>query len=67
MACACGFNDRRFALLAPSAPGVMIRAHMGGIAEENLGLFALRKGFDLRVFLLEPLLDQSRIALLRTV
>ena len=59
MACAGGFDDRRFALLAPTAPRVMIRAHVGGIAKEDLRFFLLRKGFDLRVFLLEPLLDQS--------
>src|SRR5271169_3103540 len=67
MACAGGFDDRRFALLAPTTPGVMIRAHVGGIAKENLRFFPLRKGFDLRVFLLEPLLDQGLVALLRAV
>ena len=61
------FHNWRFAPLAPRAPGVMIRAHMSSIAEENLGFGALRKGFDLRVFLLEPLLYQSLVALLRAV
>jgi hypothetical protein len=32
MACADGFDDRRFALLAPTPPRVVIRAHVGGIA-----------------------------------
>src|SRR6202166_622159 len=67
MACARGFDDGRFALLTPSAPRVMIRAHMSGIAKEDLSLFTLCKGPDLRVFLLEPLLYQSLVALLRTV
>jgi hypothetical protein len=40
---------------------------VGGIAKEDLRFFLLRKGFDLRVFLLEPLLDQSLIALLRAM
>src|SRR3984893_2259935 len=67
MARAGGFDDRRFALLAPTTPGVMIRAHVGSIAKENLRFFPLRKRFDLRVFLLEPLLDQGLVALLRAV
>src|ERR1700720_1165041 len=67
MACAGGFDDRRFALLAPTTPCVMIRAHVGGIAKEDLRFFPLRKGVDLRVFLLEPLLDQGIVALLRAV
>jgi hypothetical protein len=48
-------------------PRLMIRAHMGGIAKENLRVFPLRKGFDLRVFLLEPSLDQGIVALLRAL
>src|SRR6266404_7172809 len=67
MACAGGFDDGRFALLAPTTPGVMIRAHVGSIAKEDLRFFPLRKGFDLWVFLLEPLLDQGLVALLRAV
>src|ERR1700691_1930475 len=67
MASTSGFYDRRFALLAPTTPCVMIRAHVGGIAKEDLRFFPLRKGFDLRVFLLEPLLDQGLVALLRAV
>jgi hypothetical protein len=43
---------------------MMIGAHVGGIAKEDLGFFALCKGSDLRVFLLEPLLDQSLVAFL---
>jgi hypothetical protein len=45
----------------------MIGAHVGGIAKEDLRFFQLREGFDLRVFLLEPLLDQGLVALLRAV
>src|ERR1700735_5711024 len=30
MACAGGFDDGRFTLLAPTTPRVMIRAHVGG-------------------------------------
>src|ERR1700704_4309098 len=62
-----GFDDGRLALLTPTTPGVMIRAHVGGIAKEDLRFFPLRKGFDLWVFLLEPLLDQGLVALLRAV
>src|SRR4029077_8251898 len=62
-----GFDDRRFALLTPTTPSVMIRAHVGSIAKEDLRFFPLRKGFDLRVFLLEPLLDKGLVALLRAV
>src|SRR5271154_2706414 len=67
MASPRGFDNRRFAPLAPGAPGVMIRAHMSRIAEENLRFFPLRNGFDLRVFLLEPLPHQSLVAFLRSV
>src|ERR1019366_10213687 len=67
MTCARSHDDRRFALLAPTPPCVMIRAHVGGIPKEDVRFFPLRKGFDLRVFLLEPLLYQSLVALLRTV
>src|ERR1700719_1537018 len=67
MARARRFHDRRFALLAPAAPRVMIRAHVGGIAKENLRFFPLRQRLDPRIFLLEPLLDQSLVALLRTI
>ena len=34
-----GFDDGRFTLLAPSATRMMIRAHVSGIAKENLGFF----------------------------
>jgi hypothetical protein len=46
---------------------MMIGAHVSGVAKEDLGLFSLRQGFDLRVVRPEPLLDQSLVALLRTV
>src|SRR3979490_310280 len=42
-----GFDDGRFALLAPTTPGVMIRAHVGSIAKEARGLFTRRKRCDL--------------------
>jgi hypothetical protein len=45
----------------------MIRANVGGIAKEDVGLFQLRKGLDPRIFLLEPSLYQSLVALLRPV
>ena len=62
-----GFDDGGFAPLTPRAPGMMIGAHVSGVAKEDLGLFSLRQGFDLRVVLPEPLLDHSLVALLRTV
>src|ERR1700674_2358401 len=43
MACTRGFDDRRFALLAPTTPRVMIRAHVGCIAKEDLRFFPLRQ------------------------
>ena len=67
MARTCGFDDGGFAPLTPRAPGMMIGAHVSGVAKEYLGLFSLRQGFDLRVVLPEPLLDHSLVALLRTV
>src|SRR6202007_1088223 len=57
----------RFTLLAPSTPRMMIGAHVGGIAKEDLGFFALRQGLDPRVFLLEPLSYQGLVAFLRAV
>jgi hypothetical protein len=41
---------------------MMIRAHMRGVAEIDLGVFPARKSFDPRVFLLEPLLHQRLVA-----
>ena len=46
---------------------MMIRAHMRGVAEVDIGLFPLRHRPDLRVFLLEPLLHQRLIALQRAM
>src|SRR5260370_2631154 len=62
-----GFDDGCFTLRAASTPRMMIGANVGGIAKEDLGFFALRQGFDPRVFLLEPLLYQSLVAFLRAV
>src|SRR5271165_5970580 len=45
----CGFDDGGFAPLTPRTPGMMIGAHVSGVAKEDLGLFSLRQGFDLRV------------------
>ena len=45
----CGFDDGGCAPLTPRAPGMMIGAHVSGVAKEDLGLFSLRQGFDLRV------------------
>ena len=47
-----GFDDGGCAPLTPRASGMMIGAHVSGVAKENLGLFSLRQGFDLRVVLL---------------
>src|ERR1700751_5956813 len=41
------FDDGRFTLLAPSTPRMMIGAHVGGIAKEDLGFFALRQALIL--------------------
>ena len=50
----------------PTCAGMMIGAHVSGVAKEDLGLFSLRQGFDLRVVLPERLLEEL-VALLRTV
>jgi hypothetical protein len=46
---------------------MMIRAHMRRIAEVNVGFHSPCKSLDLRVFLLEPLLHQRRVALQRAM
>ena len=38
---------------------------MCGVAEVNLGFFALRKRFDARIFLLQPFLHQRLVAFQR--
>ena len=60
-----GLNDGRLTLLSPGATGMMIGAHVSGIAKEDLGFFTLRQRSDPRVLLLEPLLDQGLVAFLR--
>src|SRR6516165_2654357 len=49
-------HDWSLALLAPGATGMVIRAHMRCVSKIDIGLFSMRQSFDLRVFLLEPLL-----------
>jgi hypothetical protein len=46
---------------------MMVRAHVGSVAKENLGFFPLRQRFNPRKLPLEPLLRQSFIALLRAM
>jgi hypothetical protein len=41
---------------------MMIRTHVRGVAEVDLGLFPLRQSPDPRVFLLEPLLHQRFVS-----
>src|ERR1700680_3879844 len=60
-------DDRGLTLLAPGSTGVMVRAHVRGIPEVNLGFFSLRKGLDPRIFLLQPLLHQRFVSLQGTV
>jgi len=60
-------DDRGLALLAPGAAGMMIRAHMRGVAEVDLSFFPLRKRSDPRIVLLEPLLHQRFVALHRAM
>src|ERR1700746_1956535 len=43
---------RSLSLLAPGATRMMIRAHVRGVAEVDVGLFPLRQSSDARVFLL---------------
>jgi hypothetical protein len=46
---------------------MVIRAHMGRIAEENVGFFPLRKSPDFGVFLFKPLLHQRFVVFQRTM
>src|SRR5207248_10438310 len=55
-------HNRGLSLLAPGAAGMMNRAHMRRVAEIDVGFFSARKGFDLRVFPLEPLLHRRLAA-----
>src|SRR6266849_935224 len=46
---------------------MMIRAHMRGVAEVDIGFFPMRQSFDPREFLLEPLLHQRLVPFQRTM
>ena len=46
---------------------MMIRAHMRGVAEVNLGVFPLRQRSDPRIFPLQPLLHQRFVAFQRAL
>jgi hypothetical protein len=41
---------------------MMIRAHVRGVAEVDIGFYPLRQSPDPRVFLLEPLLHRKRFS-----
>jgi hypothetical protein len=60
-------DHRGLSLPAPGATRMMIRAHVRGVAEVDIGLFPLRHRPDLRVFLLEPLLHQRLVAFQRAM
>jgi hypothetical protein len=61
------YHNGRFAFLAPSAPGMMIRADMRRIAKIDVRTQCFRGFLDLRKFRLQPFLDQRRIAFQRLV
>src|SRR5260370_42081533 len=46
---------------------MMIRAHMRGVGEVDIGFFPMRQSLDLREFLLEPLMHQSFVPFQRTM
>ena len=60
-------NDRGLAFLAPGAPRVMIGADMSRIAKIDVGALRLGHCLDLRVFRLQPFVDQRLIPLDRPV
>jgi hypothetical protein len=59
------YHNGRFAFLAPSAPGMMIRADMRRIAKIDVRTQCFRGFLDLRKFRRQPFLDQRRIAFQR--
>ena len=46
---------------------MVIGAHMRRVAKVNLRLFAVRQGFDLRIFFFQPLFHQRLVPLQRLV
>src|SRR5271156_2405726 len=55
-------DDRRFTLLSPRAPRVMIRTHVRRVSKINVRTLHLRHFLDLRIFSLQPSLHERLIA-----
>src|ERR1700731_3815569 len=58
----CRLDDRRFTLLSPRAPRVMIRTHVRRVSKINVRTLHLRHFLDLRIFSLQPSLHERLIA-----
>src|SRR5277367_6501986 len=58
----CRLDDRRFTLLSPRAPRVMIRTHVRRVSKINVSTLHLRHFLDLRIFSLQPSLHERLIA-----
>src|ERR1700678_2823352 len=55
-------DDRRFTLLSPRAPRVMIRTHVRRVSKIDVRTLHLRHFLDLRIFSLQPSLHERLIA-----
>src|SRR5271168_1725038 len=58
----CRLDDRRFTLLSPRAPRVMIRTHVRRVSKINVRTLHLRHFLYLRIFSLQPSLHERLIA-----
>src|SRR5271163_271807 len=58
----CRLDDRRFTLLSPRAPRVMIRTDVRRVSKINVRTLHLRHFLDLRIFSLQPFLHERLIA-----
>src|SRR5271170_3585176 len=58
----CRLDDRRFTLLSPRAPRVMIRTDVRRVSKINVRTLHLRHFLDLWIFILQPFLHERLIA-----
>src|SRR5437867_9606090 len=66
MSSAACYDNGCFAFLAPATPGMMIRADMSRVTKIDVCTLALSHFLDLRIFRLQPFLDQRLVAFHRT-
>src|SRR5947208_1187447 len=67
MTSAACYDNGCFAFLAPATPGMMIRADMSRVTKIDVCTLALSHFLDLRIFRLQPFLDQRLVAFHRPV